>query len=375
MALPPSRRSSGPTTIDLASPPLTEGEWEAFHAATAAELRGDARSALAAYGRIARFRGSDHEAELQQLVEHEPVLPDWARARWLVSQSMRQCSPADEERHRLALDAAVAGARWVYRQMTCFELGGLADVLGVAGPDLVAASGPVRRWPDAELGGYQYVGTTAGVATLSDLATGAAVQILDTGSCADLDVGDHAVGRLVPIDEPPGLMAESRLVLAPARAAGEVASSPHEWLAIMASPDHAAALDLDAWHPGPVCTDIPELAWRAILLPEDALVDSRVLAEAHRRMTSEPESRRHDALHLLRSVVTAWPAILREEKAAAGYYAAAALLSPGAFDAALATLTAARWGRAWRELGEAVAEPARARCLALADRSGSRAAS
>ena len=217
-------------------------------------MRGDARAALRHYRKIASVSGSEHEDMLEQLDEHHAILPDWVRARWLCAQALRASTPMADARHRESLEVAIMTAyaedpegrhrtsdparalgrliahNWVYRQMSCFELGGLSEVLSLAGPDLLRASGPVDEWVEAELGGYRLEAVGAGVATLRDLVSGTQVEILDIGTCGELEVGDHAIGRLVPIAGPPGLMAESRLVPVPEWAAVEIAWTPEDWL-------------------------------------------------------------------------------------------------------------------------------------------------
>lgn len=363
-----------------------------LEASVRAELEGNAGVALARYERVEQVRGSAHQDQLTQLVELEDVLPSWVRARWLAYQATRLATPASEARHQAAVAAAAVALdaehpdlhgvptdpgkllvrltahNWVYRQQMVFELGGLADVIGAASPALISACGPVAEWTGARLGGYRLLESRDGTAVLEDLAVGERVKILDPGSCAELDIGDHAVGRLVPIESAPGHMAESRLLPADELTAGLVADDPDAWFDyLVREPVDGWLRHLSNWVPASLCSDVPELAWRLILMPEDLGPESPELDEAVDRINAGEHTRIEDAVRLLRGTLASWRFVPQSDRTGSGYYAAAALLSPGVLAAAESALTAPRWERSWRGLATVVAEPARSACLTLAE--------
>lgn len=115
--------------------------------------------------------------------------------------------------------------------------------------------------------------------------------------------------------------------------------------------------------------------WRLLRLPEDVGADSAELIAAHRWLTAGRHTRLEDAVMLVRGLLIGWRAIPEAERSGCGYYAAAALLAPGALAAIRGSnLIASVYEPLWRELAASVAEPARSICLALADRSRGRAA-
>jgi hypothetical protein len=384
------QRSSPQRPGETWLPRLDAADRALLDASALAELAGDAPAALEHYDRVGLVRGSPHREMLAQLVELDDVLPSWVRARWLVYQATRICPPDSDDRHRAAIDSAIralelehpdgrgvptdpaqvlvrlTARNWVYRQRWCFELGGLAEVIQVASPHLLSASGPVFEWVDSRLGGFRLLESRGGTAVLEDLVDRRRIEILDPGSCAQLDIGDYGIGRLVPIESAPGLMPESRLLLSDELTAGAVANDPEGWLEhLIDRPRDTSLRTLSDWDPGTLCTDVPELAWRTILLSEAP--DSDELEQAVARVNAGRQTRVEDAVQLLRGVLAGWRFVPAQERSAAGYYAAAALLSPGARAGVGTALKAPRWEHAWRGLAAQVAEPARTLCVALAD--------
>jgi hypothetical protein len=124
---------------------------------------------------------------------------------------------------------------------------------------------------------------------------------------------------------------------------------------------------LSNWDPGNLWSDIPELVWRMALLSDDVEAGSVGFDVAVRRISAGPHTRVEDALRLLRGLLGSWQVLPPAARSACGYYAAAALLSPGVVAAAENVLAHPHWELPWRGLAAAVAEPARSVCLSLAE--------
>jgi hypothetical protein len=227
----------------------------AIQDADEAERRGDVPAALEAM--LRRPYGPDGQPfwrpeRLRRLRQLETLdhRPGWMTSRWILAQAAGGLDddPAAPERRRRALAVAqeLSGVAaddeelsvrlldhdWFYRQVLLYEEGVLADFLQrLASPDLVAGADRVTAWASTSMGGFVYLGATAGVADWIDLATDQSFTLPDIGSGSMLRPGLAAIGRLVPVDG--GSMFESAPQEAPIEVARAVALDPAAWLEVV----------------------------------------------------------------------------------------------------------------------------------------------
>ena len=108
---------------------------------------------------------------------------------------------------------------WAYRQQLVFELGGLGFfVRRMAGSALLARADQVETWPQAPMGGFEFIEPTPSTTSWLDLASGE-FSTPNIGSAVLLQPGDRVIGRLVPVEA--GSMFESRPLGVPATVAQE----------------------------------------------------------------------------------------------------------------------------------------------------------
>jgi hypothetical protein len=265
-------------------------------AADAAEARGDAERAAAIMQSMPV--GSDGKPfwrpwrvrRLAQLIELRDVMPRWAISRWILSQSLQQLDSDTRVRGQRALriaidvrggEATLKGVDdidalckvidhdWVYRQQYLYDLGGLRHFLSTAASaDLVAGADRIDDWADAPMGGYRLQAVSPLSLRWEDLATGRPREVLNLGSAALVDVGEHVIGRLVPIEG--GAMFESSPLPVPGEVAQRVAQHPDAWVDVLGlavrecgaqSEVSVRALLSVATDPG-LLTDVPEGVWR-----------------------------------------------------------------------------------------------------------------
>lgn len=237
-----------------------------LQATDAAETRGDAWAALELIQRdLAQRNGEvfwrpERLHRLAQMVAFGPSLPRWATSRWLLAQAAQHLDTRTRTRFHRAIEIAVDARGgpetlvgvdavdsrakvmdhdWVFRQVWLYELGALGHfVTHIASPDLLAGADRIHDWSRTPMGGFRLVGETACTLTLVDLATGNEVTALNIGSATLLEVGDCAIGRLVPIEG--GAMFESAPLYVPDEVAQQVAQDPAEWVAAVAAGCRAA---------------------------------------------------------------------------------------------------------------------------------------
>jgi hypothetical protein len=293
-----SRRLAATATDAQLSALLSDAEWATRRTAADAELQGDAEKALDLYATIDRFEGSIHRRRLELLVELGDEAPPWLISRWLTLQARRPLwtgAPQDAgdppaaralqiayphglsvERMRRMSPATFAASLyeldWVLRHLMVYEDGGLADLVHrFASPALLSRADSPEAWASAVMVGYR-LESDGGPVQVTDLGTGATLDLLDLGvGCENLP-GQHLLGRVVPTSWQPGRMFEWRPLPVDEGTARDVASSPEVWLDIVA--DHALTgqLPLDfslMEHGTDVLTDVRELSWSAALWPED----------------------------------------------------------------------------------------------------------
>ncbi|MCW2764189.1 MAG: hypothetical protein JWO11_148 [Nocardioides sp.] len=133
------------------------------------------------------------------------VLETIAAAHW------QQTRGLADPRVLSAYGARVAAGDRVCRQLAVFEHGGLTDFLDLrAEASLLDRCDHVRSWATAPMGGYVLAGRAGDVLLVRDLAHGDVLDVLDPGALRGRVPGAAVLGRLVPVDVPPGRMFESR---------------------------------------------------------------------------------------------------------------------------------------------------------------------
>lgn len=280
---------------------------EAFAASQAAERRGDWAAALRHYRRVPMFRDSTYGEQLEVLAALSDDAPGWLVARWLTVVARRHS--VDQHRSKLAFEAGMAlahphgvdlealdltypqqatsqlwGRDWMVRQLEVYELCGLRDLLlpipppvGLA-PELVKRAGPVTRWSRAAMGGYRVGGVDDEVRTLHDARTGAPREVLDLGLGEQVPEGTFVLGRLVPIDDEPGLVLESRPLVVDEPTAAAVAGRPPGWAEILGTRIASGRLPAGCTlQPDASLTaDLPHRSWVSLLgLPMGERPDQR----------------------------------------------------------------------------------------------------
>ncbi len=299
----------------------------AVHAVDRAEAGGDAHQALTLIeaglddtSKLAEtFWHPERLLRLEQLVVFASVLPRWAISRWILAQAVRWMDASQQRRYTRAFDQTVRVAGgperyagvdeidshcklmdhdWVYRQLLLYEHGGLLHFLDrVASRALLHRADRIREWARAPLGAYRLVAQTSRTLRWFDLSSGNELEIANIGSASLLDVGEHAIGRLVPTDD--GQMFESAPLFVPPDVAGWVAETPSEWMSALQRGCHRKApigLRISTRAPGwPLLSDVPAAQQVALLesvrepgatgWTDDDLLDARL--EVLRLATAE----------------------------------------------------------------------------------------
>jgi len=302
--------------------------------ADAAELRGDACGALEALdqrpfgpdGKL--FWRRERLTRLVQLAQLGPRMPPWVHARWILAQALQQGGGAADQRMMRALEVAVAArggegaltgidrvdasgkvidGDWIFRQLALYELGGLAAFLRTAPADLVSGADRIPDWVAAPMSGFRLISRSSRTVVWEDLATGERRPVDNIGPAALAVLGDHVVGRLVPVSTECAWMFESAPLVVEEGAARAVADAPGDWLAIV-----TAALQRDdapmsqAGFEFAMVTDVPRVLWLLVLLEgrpvkevSDPIAIARVLLDrASVELSGTAPSREPDAVEL-----------------------------------------------------------------------------
>jgi len=346
-----------------------------------AERRGDALDALRLIlaspdGGQSAFWRSWRIARLAQLVSLGPMLPAWVHSRWILEQALQDLSPATRTITAGALDAAieirggpaalpgndpsdahvrVVDGDWAYRQAYLFDLGGLAAFLrDRATVDLVAGADRIEEWERATMGGYQLVGHGPAVTRWADLATGEVIEVPALGSGVLMLPGEHAIGRLVPIEG--GRMFETAPLPVPERVARWVADDPYEWREALEEDRDAGGRITTGGHRFGFIADVPDAALLLTVLPgldwKAGPRDDEVVAAV--MTTAKDALATHAGLRRPADEVSPWPCL------------AAAVVDPLILTA-VANAPGAADATVFARLGGLLAEPAAAVCRSLAD--------
>lgn len=248
--------------VDVLDRNLTaDDEWlmtQSFEAQTT----GDAQSALDLYLLTPHIVDAPYERQLREVIELGDNGPSWVLNRWVLRQSylwmlckrdpridtavcltLAACYERDPDIDPATLyrlGTLVAASDAVCAELATHMLGGLADYVDAAiGQRLLTGCSMLQAWVDAALRPLRYEGKDCGDILATDLASGLQRRILDLGAMNDVEAGQHLLGRLVPIEQAPGLMFERR----PMRVDRETA---HDAAAMEAANQHARA-PLPGW--------------------------------------------------------------------------------------------------------------------------------
>lgn len=389
---------------------FSEADWAVLRESARAAADGHLEGALELYDGVQAVAGSEPSRGMRQLRELGDDAPPWAWSRWIREQAFRWFSPNNQRRIELAFELAadvaypagietdkvglVLARDWIVRQVLLYELGGLADfVLNVAGEDLLARAEPMTEWWSAPMGAYRFVDETPDCTRLLDLETEELTEVLNVGSMIDVEPGGFVLGRVVPISSEPGLMFESRplnLDERTARRFGErwmrleeqmhaddcgcdlgecdglscdpIDHDPPQWWDELQDASYEGRIPaLFSLHlEYPLLTDVSTLVWRCAV---NGAPDPELVSELLRSGTTRPIA---DAVQVAVYGLVSAP-VHGKGLIAGGPIYGAALLEPGAMDVLTERFRLPQYGPGWRALAELVVEPARTRCLSLAE--------
>jgi hypothetical protein len=400
----------GESQVEAHAQQFTEADWATIRESARVAAEGQLDKALELYDAVTAVAGSEPSRGMRQLSELGDDAPPWAWSRWIREQAFRWVSSDNQSRIELALDLAVdvaypAGldaddvafvlARdWIVRQVVLYELGGLHDfVVNVAGDELLARAEPMLEWRCAPMGAYQLVDETPDCTRLLDLETEEWIEVLNVGCMIAVEPGGFVLGRVVPISAGPGLMFESRPLNVDeltARRFGE------RWIRVEeqthadncgCDPDECDGLNCDPFEYDPpewwdelqdaccegrvpaqfslhleypLLTDVANTLWRCAL---DGARDQELVDELVR--SGIPRTVAQAAQVAVCGLMSA--PIYGAGLTAGGPIYGAALLEPGVMEVLMERFTLPQYAPGWRALAELVVDPARKRCLSLAE--------
>ncbi len=171
---------------------------------------------------------------------------------------------------------------WVYRQVYTYELGGLSRFLrGYAAPELVARADHIHDWARAPMCGLRLVERHPGSTTWERVDTRERIVTANLGSASLVAHGQHALGRLVPVEG--GVMLEGTPLVVPQAVAEQVATDPGSWIRAIADARHE--IETGGFDTG-LANDVRGSVWRVMLLdpssplPGSAELDSHLARRA-----------------------------------------------------------------------------------------------
>jgi len=262
---------------------------------------------------------------LAQIAMLGPIRPGWVISRWICIQAMQSLAQGKRDASRRALQLAVelrggvaalpgvdatdAQARitdhdWVYRQLFLYELGGLEHfVRDGASSVLLAGADSIRGWSSTPMGSFQLVDSTPSTVTWLELGTDRERTVPNIGSGCLVQVGEHAIGRIVPTED--GSMFEACPLIVSGEIARQIAGQPAEWIDILRR-DRTSSIETDpgpASHPNTLLSDVPTVVWQLAILEgsrptssadEWALSCARTILDVAAREVADPIAGRPD---------------------------------------------------------------------------------
>jgi hypothetical protein len=163
------------------------------------------------------------------------------------------------------LGTLVAGCDQVCAELAVHGMSGLRDhVDQVVSERLHLRCSMLDAWLDAPLRPFRHDGHDYGDIIATDLTSVGQTRTLDLGATAGVDVGQHLLGRVVPIEQAPGVMFEERPLYVDAQTALDVATGEHSsplpgWLGAVERGTHAGRLPCAVGRRAatPLTSDVP----------------------------------------------------------------------------------------------------------------------
>ena len=377
---------------------LTEEDHRLMRAHMDAAARGDARAAYEHLVAGAMVEGTITPYLLRELVLLGDDAPGWMYSRWCADQSYRwmlleedqrtdtavrqtmimahwdRVEPIlDDEVAFLELGSRIAGGDRLCSELATFEYAGLRDFLDVkADPALLDRCDRIGEWAEARMGGFVLEQPVAGALQVRDLAEGATLEVLNLGALSDRAPGAAVIGRLVPISVDPGLMFESRPIDVDLETARQVARAvaagdPDDWVPVIGDARRDGRLPY-AFSCG------RQTLYSSDLVPLEPFEDP-----GGGSASGPPPGRLVELLdaglddYQANGVMVAEVALIvvrvsgADGVASVGPHLAAVMYEPRVFEALQVHCAESEHARGWRLLASGLPEPARSRCLAMAE--------
>lgn len=256
-----------------------------------AEHAGDSAAALEVIGdqpaEAEAIWDPAHVDRLLQIEQLGPLLPGWARSRWILAQALRDLHPEVRGIHRRALRMAselrggldpvpggdevdaqvqVLDHDWTYRQLVLYEYGGLAHFLRTtAAPPLVAIADRVQEWVDAPMRALRLQGRDPTRVWWQDLATGEVLEMANLGGAVLEQPGDCFLARVVPTASGP--MLDGAPLAVSEAIARRVARQPAGWVAALMRDAGTEDYVPEVVYGSLLLTDVPDRISRVALRP------------------------------------------------------------------------------------------------------------
>ena len=374
---------------------LTDRDRAELAAAADAEARGDARAAVQHYLAGLIVEESLRPHQLWEIADLGDDAPGWIYSRWCVDQAYRWMllnqDPRTDDMVRVTLAVAhldhaeslledptalteygtlVAGTDWLAEQLCVYTAGGLLDFLDLRAEEgLLSRADRVREWASAPMRVHRLEERRGAVLVVRDLVADVASEVLDLGAFSEGDVGDHVLGRVVPISAPPHRMFDSRPVPLDPTTAEDAAAAIGRgdelgWL-------DAVSLAREEGRLARGFSCCQGTLWSTDLVPKPT-PPHRTRDEMSGRMVELIDAGL-DPL-VANGVVVAEVALLAaaisgdQAFCAVGPHLTAVLVDSRIFGAVRSHCTAPEHEPAWRLLATSTTSPVHERCLELADR-------
>jgi hypothetical protein len=361
-----------------------------------AAARGEPREALWHLDRTLQVEGALTPHKLHELAMLGDEAPGWMYSRWCVEQAYRwllhTCDPrtdsaalqtmvvshredmekvADDEVLFRELGTRIAAGDWLCEQLATYDYGGLHDFLDArAGEALLHRCDRVREWADVRMGGYVLEEPHGGALRVRDLSIGAAIDVLNIGALTDRGADSPVIGRIVPISAAPGLMFESRPVSVDLQTAEDVAAAstaedPAYWITAIGDARYAERLEYAfSCRNGTLFSSdiVPMSPTETARL--DALEKPGRLVELLESGLDETQA---NGVMVAEVAFIVFAAAGEDEVGAVAPHLAAVIMDRRTFAAMREHCTGSEHASAWTALAAAMVEPARSRCLQLAE--------
>jgi|GEM_PF-2711963 len=377
-------------------PYLTADDHRNYAAGLDAAARGDAASALRHEVAGLVVLDSPHRHKLRELVTLGANAPAWAYSRWCADTAYRWMTFEEDPRiekvvryllattHRDHLGSIgddpvrlkeygtlVGACDRLCSDIAIFEYSGLRDYLDVrVQSGMLDRTDRIHDWAEAPMGAYVLRGVSGPALVLHDLVKDNKVEVLNIGALAGRSPDDVLLGRVVPVSVAPGRMFAFRPLAVDEVTGREAAELIRSGLALGWMDALIAAREDGRLERGFSChdhtfftTDLPTTAW-AFEDDADELGEAPAIQDLIERGYPVAVAHAIGVLEVGLIAADVSPGSL----VAAAPQVAAALATPGAFEAALVECTRCDAAEGWQALAEATPDHVRRQCLTLAAR-------